>query len=74
MSNRKEYLISHDIISHVQSVQAALKVINDFIEALHSKKHCAAFFIDFSEAFNTVDHVLLKQKLWVDQKWSFQQN
>lgn len=61
------------ILDHMFS-QAALKVLNDFIEALHSKKHCAAFFMDFSKASDSVDHELLKQKLWVVQKWSFRQN
>lgn len=42
---------------------AALKVINDVIEALDNKQHCAALFIDLSKAFDTVDHTLAKQRL-----------
>jgi len=38
-------------------------MVNDIIEALDSKKMCAALFIDLSKAFETVIHCILKQRL-----------
>lgn len=40
-----------------------MKVVNDIIEALDSKKMCAALFIDLSKAFDMVNHCILKQRL-----------
>ena len=45
------------------TITAALKVLNDLIEAMDSKRYCVALFIDLSKAFDTVDHNLLIQTL-----------
>lgn len=45
------------------TTKAALKVLNDFIESVDNKEHCAALFIDLSKAFDTVDHTILIQRL-----------
>jgi len=42
----------------------ALKVLNDFVESMDNKQHCADIFIDLSKAFDTVDHIVLKQRLY----------
>lgn len=63
----KDFLEETSILSRYQSgfrkkhstVSAALKVLNDIIEALDLKKVCAALFIDLSKAFDTVDHNIL---------------
>lgn len=67
----KEFLTINNILSNFQSgfrkkhstTTAALKVVNDFIDSLDKKQHCAALFIDLSKAFDTVDHAILKQRL-----------
>lgn len=67
----KEFLTINNILSNFQSgfrkkhstTTAALKVVNDFIDFLDKKQHCAALFIDLSKAFDTVDHAILKQRL-----------
>ncbi len=41
------------------TVTAAIKVVNDIIDALDCKKYCAALFIDLTKTFDTVDHVTL---------------
>lgn len=46
------------------TVTAALKVINDITEALDNKQCCLSF-IDFSKAFDTVDHITLIGRLWL---------
>lgn len=38
-------------------------VINNILNGLDSRKHCAALFIDLSKAFDTVDHGILLRKL-----------
>ncbi len=63
----KDYLIVNGLLSQCQSgfqkhrrtVTVAIKVVNDIIDALDSKKYCAALFIDLSKAFDTVDHVIV---------------
>lgn len=57
----KEFLESNNILSPLQSgfrkqhstITATLKVLNDLIEAMDSKKYCVALFIDLSKAFDT---------------------
>ncbi len=45
---------------------AILKVLNDIVESLDNKQHCACLFIDLSKAFDTVDHNILLDRLrWV---------
>ncbi len=48
---------------HHSTITAALKVVNDILDALVSKKYCAALFIDLSKAFDTIDHVILLNRL-----------
>lgn len=67
----KEFLSVNNILSEFQSgfrkehstISASMKVVNDIIEALDSKKMCAALFIDLSKAFDMVNHCILKQRL-----------
>uniref|UniRef100_A0A3B4Z3D2 Reverse transcriptase domain-containing protein n=1 Tax=Stegastes partitus TaxID=144197 RepID=A0A3B4Z3D2_9TELE len=67
----KDFLNANNILSPYQSgfrkqhstIMASLKVVNDIIEALDTKKLCTALFIDLSKAFDTVDHFILKQRL-----------
>lgn len=67
----KEFLSINNTLFDFQSgfrkqhstTTAALKVLNDFIESVDSKKHCAAVFIALSKAFDTVDHTSLIQLL-----------
>lgn len=67
----KEYLTTNSILSISQSgfrkkhstTTAALKVINDIIEALDNKQCCLSLFIDFSKAIDTVDHDILIERL-----------
>ena len=62
---------ANGLLSHHQSrfrkqhstITAAIKVVNDIIEALDGRKYCAALFIDLSKAFDTVDHVILADRL-----------
>jgi len=42
----------------------AFKVLIDFVESMDNKQHCAALFIDLSKAFDTVDHIVVKQRLY----------
>ena len=67
----KDFLDAHGLLSNYQSgfsaqykITAAVKVVNDIIEALDGRKYCAALFMDLSKAFNTVDHVILADKLY----------
>ncbi len=67
----KGFLDANGLLSHHQSgfrkqhstITAAIKVVNDIIEALDGRKYCAALFIDLSKAFDTVDHVILADRL-----------
>ena len=67
----KDFLSTNSILSEFQSgfrkqhstSAAALKVVNDFIEFLDNKQHCAALFVGLSKAFDTVDHALLLERL-----------
>ncbi len=67
----KDFFSVNNILSDFQSgfrkqhstTTADLKVLNDFIESVDNKKHCAALFIDLSKAFDTGDHTLLIQCL-----------
>ena len=63
----KTYLNINYILSPHQSgfrpnhstVSATTLVVNDIVNGLDNRKHCAAVFIDLSKAFDTVDHSLL---------------
>jgi len=67
----KEYLATKSILSISQSgfckkhstSTAALKVINDITEALDNKQCCLSLLIDFSKAFDTVDHDIFTEYL-----------
>ena len=67
----KAYLQENKILNGMQSrfrsghstVSASLKVLNGIHCALDNKLHCESAFIDLSEAFDTVDHVVLEQRL-----------
>ena len=67
----KVFLNSFPILSPHQSgfrakhstVSATSLVLNDIVSALDKKLFCAALFIDLSKAFDTVDHILLLQRL-----------
>lgn len=67
----KDFFNNKNVLSDFQSgfrkrhstTSAALKVLNDFIESIDNKQHCAALFIDLSKAFDTVDHTVLKHRL-----------
>ena len=45
------------------TITAVISVTNYIINALDIKKSCAALYIDLSQAFDTVDHHLLLQRL-----------
>ena len=45
------------------TITAATLVLNNILNGLDNCHHCAAFFIDLSKAFNTVDHSILLNKL-----------
>ena len=67
----KDYLSQNNILSLFQSgfrkqlstATAAIKVINDMLEAMDAKKYSDALFIDLSKASDTVDHSILRQRL-----------
>lgn len=45
------------------STTSAATQVDDIISGIDKKKHCAALFIDLSKAFDTVDHLLLLNRL-----------
>ena len=45
---------------------ALLKLMDEISNELDNKNHSIGIFIDLSKAFNTIDHVLLCQKLEYD--------
>lgn len=67
----KEFLDTYGLLSEHQSgfrkrhstITAAIKVVNDIIETLDCTKYCAALFITLSKALNTVDHIILIERL-----------
>ncbi len=67
----KDFLHSNSVLSCYKSgfrkshntVTAATKVVNDIIKALDGKPHCTSLFIDLSEAYDTVDHDVLRRRL-----------
>ena len=67
----KNFVNSYNVLSDFQSdfrkghstTSAALKVLND-VESMDNKQHCAALFSDLSKAFDTVDHIVIKQRLY----------
>lgn len=42
---------------------AAMLVLNEVLNCIDHRNHCAALFKDLSKAFDTVDHPLLIQRL-----------
>ena len=57
------HMVSSHNISQVfckqhSTVTAAVKVVNDIIEALNGQKYCAALFIDLSKAFDTDETIM----------------
>lgn len=44
-------------------VTSTMEVLNDAVESVDAKDYCAAFFIDLSKAFDTVDHQILCHKI-----------
>ena len=67
----KDFLTANSILNELQSgfrkkhstVTATMKVLNDLISDIDSKEYCAALFLDLSKAFDTVDHLVLCQRL-----------
>lgn len=67
----RAFLDSHNILQSNQSgfrpghstVTATSLVVNDILNDLDTRQHCAALFIDLSKAFDTVDHDILLTKL-----------
>lgn len=67
----KEFLCDNNILSTFQSgfrkqhgtITAAMKVVNDLIDAMDRKQHCVSLFIDLSKAFDTVDHDIMLKRL-----------
>ena len=45
------------------TITAAMNVLNDITEAFDNKQHCVSLFIDFSKAFDTINHAILRQRL-----------
>ena len=66
------FFISQNILNHQQfgfrkghSTSHALNFsINHIEKSLRNKMHVLAIFIDFSKAFDTIDHKILLHKLW----------
>ncbi len=67
----KEYMESNSILSAFQfgfrkqhsTTTTAMKVVHDILDALNRKQCCLSLFIDFSKAFDTVDHSILPDHL-----------
>ena len=45
------------------TITAAMKVFNNITEAIDKKHHCVSLCIDLSNAFDSVDHAILRQRL-----------
>ena len=50
-------------ISNHSTIQAVLSITDKIQQAIENKKYSCGFFLDLSKAFDTVDHVILLQKL-----------
>ena len=53
----------HQFSLDLDTVSAATLVLHDVLNCLDHKNHCAALFIDLSEAFDTVDQNTLILRL-----------
>ena len=66
-----DYFESHPTFSTMQSgfraghgcTSATLKVLNDIITAIDKRQYCAAFFIDLTKAFDSVNPCILVDRL-----------
>lgn len=58
-----QFQFQSDIRKEHSTATAALKVVNDILEALDNKQCCLSLYIDFSKAFDTVDHSIFSYHL-----------
>lgn len=76
----KDYLESNSLLYQRQSgfrqnhscQTALLKIMDDWLDALNNNKISGSLFLDFSKAFDLVDHKILIQKLKlynIDESW-----
>ncbi len=72
IANRlSSYLENNNLLSNFQfgfrknhsTLHPLLLFSNKITEVLENKKHCIAIFCDLQKAFDTVDHVILLEKL-----------